>query len=234
MAAVGILAALHEARRAGEGQIVDISMTDGSLSWLAMVAGRYFCSGEVPQARRGHALRRDHLLPALRGQGRLGHLRGARAEVLGRLLQRRRPRGPDRAPVRQARVRSPPRGRGDLQDQAPATSGGPSTTSTTADRAGPRPRRGARLRAGPRAGDGRHLRAARIRRDPPARLPGQALADPGEHRPARARARRAHDGGADGGRLLARGDRGLEESGAAEGPTPRRRRRSRQERSSWR
>jgi alpha-methylacyl-CoA racemase len=48
MAAVGILAALHEARRSGEGQLVDISMTDGSLAWLMMEAGRYFGSGEVP------------------------------------------------------------------------------------------------------------------------------------------------------------------------------------------
>jgi crotonobetainyl-CoA:carnitine CoA-transferase CaiB-like acyl-CoA transferase len=51
MAAVGILAALQEARRSGEGQLVDISMTDGSLAWLVMEAGRYFGSGEVP--RRG-------------------------------------------------------------------------------------------------------------------------------------------------------------------------------------
>ena len=65
MAAVGVLAALHEARRSGEGQMVDISMTDGSLSWLAMVAGRYFGSGEVPGARRHHALGRNRLLPAL-------------------------------------------------------------------------------------------------------------------------------------------------------------------------
>jgi crotonobetainyl-CoA:carnitine CoA-transferase CaiB-like acyl-CoA transferase len=49
MAAVGILAALQEARRSGEGQMVDISMTDGSLAWLAMEAGRYFGSGEVPE-----------------------------------------------------------------------------------------------------------------------------------------------------------------------------------------
>jgi alpha-methylacyl-CoA racemase len=49
MAAVGILAALQEARRSGEGQMVDISMTDGSLAWLAMEAGRYFGSGEVPK-----------------------------------------------------------------------------------------------------------------------------------------------------------------------------------------
>jgi alpha-methylacyl-CoA racemase len=49
MAAVGILAALQEARRSGEGQMVDISMTDGALAWLAMEAGRYFGSGEVPK-----------------------------------------------------------------------------------------------------------------------------------------------------------------------------------------
>ena len=49
MAAVGILAGVQEARRSGEGQMVDISMTDGSLAWLAMEAGRYFGSGEVPE-----------------------------------------------------------------------------------------------------------------------------------------------------------------------------------------
>jgi crotonobetainyl-CoA:carnitine CoA-transferase CaiB-like acyl-CoA transferase len=51
MAAFGVMAALHESRRSGEGQMVDVSMADGALSWLAMVAGRYFCDGEVP--RRG-------------------------------------------------------------------------------------------------------------------------------------------------------------------------------------
>jgi alpha-methylacyl-CoA racemase len=54
MAAVGILAALQEVRRSGEGQMVDISMTDGSLAWLAMEAGRYFGSGEVP--KRGEVM----------------------------------------------------------------------------------------------------------------------------------------------------------------------------------
>ncbi len=43
------MAALHHARRSGEGQAVDVSMTDGSLAWLALVAGRYFCDGEVPE-----------------------------------------------------------------------------------------------------------------------------------------------------------------------------------------
>jgi crotonobetainyl-CoA:carnitine CoA-transferase CaiB-like acyl-CoA transferase len=35
----------------GEGQLVDVSMSDGALAWLAMVAGRYFADGIVP--RRG-------------------------------------------------------------------------------------------------------------------------------------------------------------------------------------
>ncbi len=69
MAAFGILAALRERDGAapkpaasgrpacagqvgsGEGQIVDVSMADGALSWLAMVAASYFADGAVP--RRG-------------------------------------------------------------------------------------------------------------------------------------------------------------------------------------
>jgi crotonobetainyl-CoA:carnitine CoA-transferase CaiB-like acyl-CoA transferase len=49
MAAFGILAALRERDRSGEGQLVDISMADGALSWLAMVAGKYFADGVTPQ-----------------------------------------------------------------------------------------------------------------------------------------------------------------------------------------
>jgi alpha-methylacyl-CoA racemase len=48
MAAVGILAALNEAKASGEGQLVDVSMYDGAQSWLAMVAARYFADGNVP------------------------------------------------------------------------------------------------------------------------------------------------------------------------------------------
>jgi alpha-methylacyl-CoA racemase len=67
MAAFGILAALRErdggggrasqsgerpaVAGSGEGQIVDVSMADGALSWLAMVAGAYLADGTVP--RRG-------------------------------------------------------------------------------------------------------------------------------------------------------------------------------------
>jgi alpha-methylacyl-CoA racemase len=51
MAAFGILAALRARERSGEGQFVDVSMTDGALSWLAMVAARYLADGRLP--RRG-------------------------------------------------------------------------------------------------------------------------------------------------------------------------------------
>ncbi len=70
MAAFGIMAALRErdgssaqpalggrtagcagSQGSGEGQVVDVSMSDGALSWLAMVAGAYFADGTVP--RRG-------------------------------------------------------------------------------------------------------------------------------------------------------------------------------------
>jgi alpha-methylacyl-CoA racemase len=51
MGAIGILVALRERERSGEGQLVDCSMFDGSLSWLAMVAAETFASGRAP--RRG-------------------------------------------------------------------------------------------------------------------------------------------------------------------------------------
>jgi alpha-methylacyl-CoA racemase len=53
MAAFGVLAALRERERSGEGQLVDVSMTDGALSWLAMVAAAYFCDGTVPRRGEG-------------------------------------------------------------------------------------------------------------------------------------------------------------------------------------
>jgi alpha-methylacyl-CoA racemase len=48
MAAFGILAALRERDKSGEGQLVDVSMFDGSLSWLALVAARYLAEGTPP------------------------------------------------------------------------------------------------------------------------------------------------------------------------------------------
>jgi crotonobetainyl-CoA:carnitine CoA-transferase CaiB-like acyl-CoA transferase len=51
MAAVGVLIALRERERSGEGQLVDCSMFDGSLSLLAMLAAEMLAGGPVP--RRG-------------------------------------------------------------------------------------------------------------------------------------------------------------------------------------
>jgi alpha-methylacyl-CoA racemase len=60
MGAFGIMAALRERDGSpthpgsGVGQLVDVSMADGALSWLAMVAGAYFADGQAP--RRGGLL----------------------------------------------------------------------------------------------------------------------------------------------------------------------------------
>jgi crotonobetainyl-CoA:carnitine CoA-transferase CaiB-like acyl-CoA transferase len=51
MAAVGILVALRERERSGQGQVVDCSMFDGSLSFLAMLAADMLAGGGTP--RRG-------------------------------------------------------------------------------------------------------------------------------------------------------------------------------------
>jgi alpha-methylacyl-CoA racemase len=48
MAAVGILMALRERDRSGEGQFVDCSMFDGALSWLALVAAELLATGAAP------------------------------------------------------------------------------------------------------------------------------------------------------------------------------------------
>ena len=53
MAAFGILAALRERDRSGEGQLVDVSMFDGSLAWLAMVAAAQMAGGAARQRRGG-------------------------------------------------------------------------------------------------------------------------------------------------------------------------------------
>ena len=53
MAAFGVMAALHERQRSGQGQLVDVSMTDGALAWLAMVAAAFLCDGGVPERGDG-------------------------------------------------------------------------------------------------------------------------------------------------------------------------------------
>jgi crotonobetainyl-CoA:carnitine CoA-transferase CaiB-like acyl-CoA transferase len=53
MAAIGILVALRERDHSDQGQLVDCSMFDGSLSWLAMVAAERLASGGGPAPARG-------------------------------------------------------------------------------------------------------------------------------------------------------------------------------------
>ena len=131
MAAFGIMAALRERERSGEGQLVDVSMFDGSLAWLAMVAAQYLADGVVP--RRGG-------LPLAGGlicyrpyacQGRLGHAGCARAEVLAGVVPGRGARGPRREAVRGAGVGGAWRGRAHLPRAHVATSGARSHPSTT-------------------------------------------------------------------------------------------------------
>ncbi len=52
MAAFGILAALHHRDSTGEGQVVDVSMADGALSWMAMAAARVLAGDGSPARGR--------------------------------------------------------------------------------------------------------------------------------------------------------------------------------------
>ena len=107
MAAFGVMAALRERERSGRGQLVDVSMTDGALSWLAMVAAQYLRDGEVPQ--RGGGMLSGGIacyLPYECADGWVT-LRRAGAEVLAAFCDERRAPGPDRAPVRDPRLPGP-------------------------------------------------------------------------------------------------------------------------------
>lgn len=47
--ALGILAALHERERSGQGQMVDVAMMDCQMAFLENAFTRYFATGEIPQ-----------------------------------------------------------------------------------------------------------------------------------------------------------------------------------------
>ena len=163
MAAFGVMAALHERARSGEGQMVDVSMADGALSWLAMVAGRYFCDGEVP--RRGEQQLAGGLIcylpyEAADGWVSCGALEPKFWAALCNGVERP---GPDREAVRGARLGGLGAGRRDLPLPQPRRVARLQRRARLLHRAGPRPRRGARLGAGPRARDGGRAGAARAR-----------------------------------------------------------------------
>lgn len=48
-ATIGVLAALHERARSGQGQWVDIALLDAQVSWLTYVASGYLATGEQPK-----------------------------------------------------------------------------------------------------------------------------------------------------------------------------------------
>ena len=132
MAAFGVMAALHERRRSGEGQMVDVSMADGALSWLAMVAGRYFCDGEAP--RRGEQQLAGGLLCYLPYEAADGWVScGALEPKFWAAFCN----GVERPDLIEVQFEAPglrrlARGRRGLPLAHAATSGSPSTTSTTA------------------------------------------------------------------------------------------------------
>ena len=179
MAAFGILAALRERDGRGEGQLVDVSMADGALSWLAMVAGP-----RLRRRRRARSAASSSWRAALicyrpyacaDGWVTLGALEPKfwRAWCAGR-----RPRGPDRAASSSRRARDAhARGRGDLRGAHARRMGGVRRRARLLPGAGARARRGAGLRA-------RRAREMVVELDqpgaeragPPARRAGQALA----------------------------------------------------------
>ena len=178
MAAFGVLAALRERERSGEGQLVDVSMTDGALC-LAGDGGRrsILCDGRGPGARRRHSSTAASLCyypyEAADGWVTCGALEPkfwrAFCEGVGRedLIE---------AQFAAARLRGLARGRRGLPLPHPGRVAGVQRRARRDDRARPRPRRGARLRARPRARDGGGAGAARARAGAAARPADQALA----------------------------------------------------------
>ena len=161
MAAFGVLAALHERERSGEGQLVDVSMADGALAWLAMVAGRYFADGQVP--KRGELDLAGRFVcyrpyACKDGWVTLGALE---PKFFAGVVPGRRPRGPDREAVRAARLGGARRDRARLPRAHARGVARVRVAARLLPRAGARPRRGARLGARARARDGRRARPAR-------------------------------------------------------------------------
>ena len=194
MAAVGILAALRERERSGLGQVVDVSMFDGALSFLAMIAAQTLTDGVTP--RRGllplsgqFACYRPYACSdgwvacgALEPKFWQAWCRGVGREDL--IEQQFAAPGSDGVQAVEEVFRSPHARRvGGVRGRARLLPG-----------AGARPAGGARLRAGQSARDGRRARAAGRERAGEAARPADQ-ARPHARRPgARSRtgARRAH------------------------------------------
>lgn len=57
---IGILAALEHRRKTGEGQMLDMSLQEGQMTWLENYAGAYFATGDNPQQ---HGNRHPQIAP---------------------------------------------------------------------------------------------------------------------------------------------------------------------------
>ena len=209
MAAFGVMAALHERGRSGEGQLVDVSMTDGALSWLAMVAGRYFCDGEVP--RRGEGQLNGGVLCYLPYEAADGWVScGALEPKFWAAFCD----GVERPDLIEVQFEPPglgglERGRRGLPLAHPRGVARLQRRARLLHRADPRPRRSARLGAGPRPRDGGRGRPARARPGAPCSAPRSSSAAPPPTRPRPAPAFGEHtDAVLARGRLLRGGDRG--------------------------
>ena len=176
------------ARPLGRGQLVDVSMADGALSWLAMVAARHLADGVVP--RRGDLSSAARFVcyrpyAARDGWVTLGALEpkfwAAWCHGVGRAdLIEQQFDAPGLEAHREVEA---------IFASAPARSGRRSRGARLLPGAGARARRGAGLRARARARDGRR---------PPARDAGEDVAHPGGTGAGlrRAGAGRAHRAGA--------------------------------------
>ncbi len=196
MAAVGVLAALRERERSGEGQLVDVSMTDGALAWLAMVAAAFLCDGRAPG--RGDGQLNGGFLcyypyEASDGWITCGALEPkfwrAFCEGVGRedLVEAQfQPPGSDAwrevAEIFRSRTRDEWRAFNDEHDAMIEPILGLDEALAS--------------RARPRAGDGGGAGSARARPGPVAGPADQALAHPGRRHTASAGAGRGHRGGA--------------------------------------
>ena len=186
MAAVGILVALRERERSGEGQLVDCSMFDGALSWLAMVAAETFATGRAPRrGDSGLAGRYNCYRPyeCADGYVTLGALEPKfwQAWCAGR-----RSPGSARARLRPPGLGVPRRGDRDLPRAHARAVARVRLRARLLPGAGAGARRGARLRAGRRPGDGGRAGPARgAAAGQAARGPDQARAAPRATRAAR-------------------------------------------------
>ena len=220
MAAFGILAALRERDRSGEGQLVDISMTDGALSWLAMDAARVLAGGDAAGPRPSRARRRVALLPAVPVRRRLGRARCARAEVLARVVRAESVARTSSSASSSRSARTYTATSRPCSPAARAPSGRRSTTSTTAawSRCSRSTRRSSPSSCGRAAWSSRSSSPARGRCGCSARRSSSRARprDPDASR--RPAARRRHRRGPGRGRLHGRAGHGAEGVGRGRGP----------------